>query len=139
MPKIDTICVGKEEMETVWYVYAIQHDVTKRVYVGCAHNIHFRYLSHLRELKGHRHKSQRMQEDFDKYGACYTITKLDEAKDGWERINGRPYAYRTLKELGWMMRLNSVEEGYNSQDRTAKRTISAHFVNFEDYIGEVQV
>jgi hypothetical protein len=34
---------------------------------------------------------------------------------------------------------HSVEEGYNSQDRTAKRTISAHFVNFEDYIGEVQV
>lgn len=126
-------------METVWYVYAIQHNVTKRVYVGCAHSIKYRYLKHLWALRSHRHKSKEMQEDFDKYGSDFTVTKLDEAKDGWVRINKRPYSYRTLKELGWMMRLNSIETGYNHQDRVARRTITAHNVNFEDFIAEVQL
>ena len=124
----------------MWNIYAIQHNVTKRVYVGCAHNIHYRYMAHLYALRKRRHNSQRMQEDFDKYGSDFTVTKLDQANEGWTRIGDRPYSYHTLKEIGWMIRLNSVETGYNYQDRTAKRIISAHFVNFEDYIeGEARL
>ena len=134
MPKNDTYCVGKEKMAAIKYVYAIQHNVTKRVYVGCTQNIECRYLAHLIALRGHRHKSKRMQEDFDKYGSDFTVIKLDEVKEDVVRINKRWYSAHTLKEIAWMMKFNSVETGYNNQDRVAKRTIAAHLVNFEDFI-----
>ena len=54
-------------------VYAIQHNITKRIYVGSSNDIESRYWSHMSALSNHRHNVEDMQSDFDKYGENYSL------------------------------------------------------------------
>ena len=47
------------------YVYAIRHNKTGRIYVGCSQHIQSRFRNHMNQLKNKKHKSKEMQKDFD--------------------------------------------------------------------------
>lgn len=94
-------------------IYALQHDVTKRIYVGRSKNVPHRIKTHLCHLKMHNHKVEDMQKDFDEYGDHFSvyILETDVEYDEWQ------------KEYNWMMKLNSFnrETGYNYKDQCFSR------------------
>lgn len=119
----------------MWNIYAIQHNVTQRVYVGCTErDIKFRFQDHIKELKGRRHKSGVMQADFDEYGADFSIFLLEQGENRTIWIGKKFYTLAGLKEKGWMKKLDSVNSGYNTQDLLAKRMIRSNQVNLEEYV-----
>lgn len=89
-------------------VYAIQHNITKRIYVGSSKDIEKRYWGHMSALRNHKHNVEDMQSDFDEYGEDYSLFVLDEIKEFSERT----------KEYEWMGRLKSNIRGigYNYKD-----------------------
>ena len=89
-------------------VYVIQHNVTKRCYVGSSFNVEHRYRNHLYQLRLHKHINEDMQKDFDTYGEDYTFKVVDRIDEFEERS----------KEYKWMMKLNSGDRknGYNYND-----------------------
>lgn len=46
-------------------VYAIQHNMTKRIYVGSSANVENRYWNHMNNLRNHKHNIEDMQSDYD--------------------------------------------------------------------------
>ena len=119
----------------MFYIYAMQHNVTNRLYVGCTkRNIKFRFQDHIKELKGRRHRSGVMQADFDEYGADFSIFLLEKGKNRAIWIGKKFYTLAGLKEKGWMKKLDSVNSGYNTQDLLAKRMIRSNQVNLEEYV-----
>ncbi len=50
-------------------VYAIEHNVSGRKYVGSSKDIATRFRDHLRDLKKNKHHSDRLQNAWNKYGA----------------------------------------------------------------------
>lgn len=94
-------------------IYAIQHKVTGRIYVGSSQNLDERIGAHISALKNGNHPVELMQEDADKYGLDYEfflLDKYDNCRD-------------SKKEYEWMLKLNTgdPECGYNYKD--------AHFRN----------
>lgn len=89
-------------------IYAIQHTVTGRIYVGSTDSIQSRYKSHLSLLKSGRHKNKEMQYDFDTYGNHYSVFVLDEIKSIED----------SGLETEWMDRLKTYDTriGYNHDD-----------------------
>lgn len=89
-------------------VYAIQHNITKRIYVGSPNDIESRYWGHMSALRNHKHNVEDMQSDFNEYGEDYSLFILDEIKEFSER----------RKEYEWMGKLKSNIRGigYNYKD-----------------------
>lgn len=87
-------------------VYAIQHSVTKRVYVGVTCNAEFRIKQHLHKLLRGKHSNKEMQRDFDKYGFRYSFYII-------ERHVENDVAFE--RERYWMNVLgsNRKDTGYN--------------------------
>ena len=96
-------------MEYPKVVYAMQHRVTKKIYIGLTNNLKDRYKSHLSLLKHNKHSAKLMQEEYNKYGGEYDVFILDEVSCFNERH----------KEFEWMQYYKSKDNryGYNSQDR----------------------
>lgn len=90
-------------------VYAIQHNVTGRIYIGSSSDIVRRYNTHMCKLRKGNHSNKLMQYDFSKYGDDYSLFKIDTIENGLER----------LKEFEWMIKLNTKDDGfgYNGCDR----------------------
>lgn len=97
------------------YVYAIQHNTTKRIYVGMTIDMQSRIKAHLACLRGNKHTNKLMQKDFNEHGEDYSFYKLDTVNEFSERY----------KESDWMDELNSRVRsgGYNYRDKkgTAER------------------
>ena len=93
-------------------VYAIQHKVTRRIYIGSSECPSKRYMSHIYNLRKGKHPVEDMQDDFDKYGEAYAFYILDEMKGLCDR----------KKEYEWMKRYNTFVRGvgYNYKDREEK-------------------
>ncbi len=89
-------------------VYAIQHNETKRIYVGSSSEVDKRYMNHIIRLRNGKHSVEDMQKDFDEYGENYSFFVLDEMETPAERV----------KEFLWMKKLNSTTRGigYNYKD-----------------------
>lgn len=89
-------------------VYAIQHNVTKRIYIGSSKDAQKRYLNHMYRLRQGKHHIEDMQKDFDEYGENYSLFILDDIQEFAERG----------KEYEWMHRLNTFTRGigYNYKD-----------------------
>ena len=87
-------------------VYAIQHSVTKRVYVGVTCNAEFRIKQHLHSLLRGQHPNKEMQHDFDNHGIHYSFYII-------EREIENDVAFE--REHYWMNVLgsNRKETGYN--------------------------
>ena len=89
-------------------IYAIQHNKTKRVYVGSSANVEKRYWQHIHSLRRNEHKVEDMQDDFNEYGEDFSLFLLEEIVSYSERS----------KEYEWMTKLKSHirGKGYNYKD-----------------------
>ena len=92
-------------------VYAIQHNVTKKYYIGSSSNVRTRFQHHLACLRRGTHPVEDMQQDFDIYGDDLTLYELEEITNFGER----------KKEYEWMAKYKSNirGEGYNYKDHIA--------------------
>lgn len=107
-------------------IYALQHNKTKKIYIGQTQNMYKRYALHLYELRSHKHRSKELQDDFDKYGEDFSIFILEEIENLKERINyeGCDCQRGRIAEVKWMKKYNTLENGYNIQDKISKRIIN---------------
>ena len=93
-------------------VYAIQHNVTGKIYVGSSAKPEHRYKTHIYSLRSGKHNIREMQEDFINYGEDYSFYILETI----ERFEDRG------KEYEWMKKLGSCDKnkGYNYKDAGVK-------------------
>lgn len=93
-------------------VYALQHNVTKKMYIGSSADPENRYCGHIGQLRKHKHPVEDLQDDYDKYGEDFSLFILDD-------IN---VISESHKETDWMKKYNTLErgKGYNYKDRHAK-------------------
>ena len=87
-------------------VYALQHNKTKRIYVGCTERVG-RIDRHLSSLKSGKHKVELMQRDCDENGLDFTAYTLEIVDGvGWDA------------EKKWMQYFCTGDEryGYNYKD-----------------------
>lgn len=86
-------------------IYAIQHNVTKRIYVGSCNRADTRIKKHIHDLLRGCYTNKELQNDFDKYGMEFSFYYLDEvdAKDQFK------------EERNWQnaLRSNDAKTGYN--------------------------
>lgn len=103
-------------------VYAIQHNTTKKMYIGSSHDVEKRYKSHIWALRGGKHTVPDMQADFDEHGEDYSVFILDEITC---------YSEKGL-EYEWMRKYQTVDRryGYNYKD---KERVISHAINFVPY------
>lgn len=90
-------------------VYAIQHKVTKKIYIGSTNNLESRFKTHISMLKNNKHNSPLMQREYNKFGGIYDVFILD-----------RIHCYNEKhKEYEWMRYYKTQDDkyGYNSQDK----------------------
>lgn len=66
-------------------VYAIQHNITKKIYIGSSSNVTDRYWNHIYRLRKGKHQNIDMQRDFDEYGENYSLFILDTISNYSER------------------------------------------------------
>lgn len=94
-------------------VYAIQHNATKKIYIGSSHDLNTRYWSHIYHLRKGNHIVEDMQKDFEEYGEDYSLFILDEIKNIQE----------SEKEYEWMIRYSSHirRKGYNYKDNATSK------------------
>ena len=98
-------------MDRPRYVYAIQHNVSKRIYIGSSREVQTRYRNHMYMLRAGKHRVPDMQRDFDEYGEDYSLFILEELTSHRDRG----------KEYEWMLKYQSHirGKGYNYMDRAA--------------------
>lgn len=90
-------------------VYAIQHNVTGRIYIGSTSvNVNERYRQHMGLLRSGKHSNKEMQRDFYEFGEDYTLFVIDKIAD---------YEHRSLEQV-WMEKLKTYDNriGYNGND-----------------------
>lgn len=58
------------------YIYAIRHNSTHKIYIGCSSTSN-RIKTHLRQLKNGSHPNKLMQADCDKNGFKFTVYLLE--------------------------------------------------------------
>lgn len=112
-------------------VYAIRHNVTKRVYIGSSSDVRNRLKNHVYSLRAGKHPVGRMQEDFDKYGEDYSFYIIDA-------IPTRREAWR---EYYWMARFGSYdkEKGYNYKDKGIRHKDLSRFKRIDLYSNDGEV
>lgn len=112
-------------------VYAIQHNVTKKIYIGSSKNVDDRYLNHIYRLRAGKHHIEDMQKDFDEYGEDYSLFILDEITTYSERI----------KEYEWMRRYNTFERGvgYNYMDNGKEMVCARNTPPYKEGFPEIPV
>lgn len=106
-------------------IYALQHNVTKKIYIGKTENLYQRYMFHLEDLKQKKHPSKDLQEDFDKYGEDFSLYILEEIEDPRERIlfYGKSVTKDRMAEVKWMQFYDTLTSGYNRQDKASIRMV----------------
>lgn len=114
------------DKKDVSFIYALQHNVTKKIYIGKTKSLYKRYMFHLTELKQKKHRSKGLQEAFDQYGADFSVYILEEVEDPRERIDyyGSLVAKERVAEVKWMDIYDTLENGYNEQDSASKKLLN---------------
>lgn len=94
------------------FVYAVRHNVTKRIYIGSTTRVPHRIKEHINLLRSGKHKNERMQLDYNQHGEDYSFYELDVI----------PTAHYKDREYFWMLFFDTYdpEKGYNDKDWTAK-------------------
>lgn len=112
-----------------YFIYALQYNPTKKMYIGSTVNLVSRYKDHLTRLKNGRHYSKEFQKDFDDNGKKedFSVYVLEEIEQGGET---EQHGYKKLTkhriaEYKWMKTYKTVYDGYNIQDVTARKSIES--------------
>ena len=90
-------------------VYALRHNITGRVYVGCSRNVERRINEHLKLLEFGKHTVDLMQDDYDKYGKNYSYFILFEAYASYD-------AFMMEKNFMSLLDTRNPQKGYNYKD-----------------------
>ena len=93
-------------------IYAIQHNKTKRIYIGSSSDVPNRYWSHIYKLRNGKHGVEDMQKDFDEHGEDFSLFILDEINTHDERIK----EYECMNKY----QSNIRGKGYNYKDHAKK-------------------
>lgn len=111
-------------------IYAIQHNATKRIYIGSSGDVDGRYRSHIYALRKGKHPVEDMQDDFNRYGEDYSVFLLGEIHSRADK--------RT--EYEWMVRYRSHIRGYgyNYKDRAAVRRYIPDKTPYKDGLPQVK-
>ena len=59
-------------------IYAMQHNVTKKIYVGSCNHADTRIKKHMHDLLRGSHTNKSLQKDFDKYGMEFYFYELEK-------------------------------------------------------------
>ena len=100
------------------FVYAIRHEATGRVYVGCTRNVERRVREHMKQLAAHKHTVPMMQADFDQYGGEYSYYVLFGAYAAYD-------AFLMERHFMTLLDTRNPEKGYNSNDNSHGFDLSA--------------
>ena len=94
------------------FVYAIRHNVTKRIYIGSTARVPHRLKEHINQLRRGSHKNKEMQSDYNEHGEDYSFYELDVI----------PTTHYKDREYFWMLFFDTYnpKKGYNDKDWTAK-------------------
>lgn len=95
-------------MELPRKIYAIKHNVTKRIYVGSTKDPKHRFANHLSMLRNGKHPVEDMQKDFDEYGDNFTFIILETITE----FQNRDKEYEVMEFLESHIR----GKGYNYKD-----------------------
>lgn len=103
-------------------VYAIKHNVTKRIYIGSSRYPKRRFSQHLSMLRNGKHIVEDMQKDFDEYGEDFeffilcTISDYQDRNKEYEfmaffetHIRGKGYNYKDHVNFGKLKEKQRVE------------------------------
>lgn len=109
-------------------VYAIQHNVTKKLYIGSSKDVRTRYLGHLSQLRNGNHPVEDLQNDYDEYGEDFSLFILATINDSSER----------RLEYEWMRRYNSNVRGigYNYREHAKVVNLDVDPVPYKEGLPE---
>jgi len=93
-------------------IYAIRNKINGKVYIGQSRNIQKRFKQHLDALERGRHHSKKLQKDFDELGPD---------KFALEFLELCSSEHLDQKETEWIMKFDSIKNGYNVQDPQTRR------------------
>ena len=114
------------EENEIFYVYALQHNITKKIYIGSTDRLQRRYKNHLYALRKGKHSSKELQKDFEKYGEDFSVYILEEvtnAKSSVMEYGERSISLIHKREYYWMKKYRTIYNGYNTQDKKAIKYI----------------
>lgn len=111
-------------------IYAIQHNVTKRIYVGTSMDVEKRIITHISHLRRNKHVNPEFQKDYDLFGEDYSYFLLE---------TGISYSRCFDREYEWMCMLNSnkKETGYNLGKKDKPMKLE-EFSEIDIHIGEMK-
>lgn len=116
---IEVATIRSHEQERIlfvnWQAYAIQHNVTKRIYIGSSDRILWRIREHLTELRKQKHPVALMQEDYDRYGEDYSFYRL--TCDTW-------WCNPVEKKMQYMFRTGDPNYGYNYKENMFRESLN---------------
>ncbi len=89
------------------YVYKIENEITKKVYIGSTVNFNRRKSEHFKELRKGTHYSKKMQADYDEYGEkSLVMSVIEECEDN----------VRLDREQYYIDLYNAANKGYNTSE-----------------------
>ena len=92
-------------------IYALKHNPTGKIYVGCSCNVERRIYEHIVQLASGKHTNKLMQEDFNKYGNDYSYYILFKAYANYD-------AFLMEKHFMSLLKTRNPEHGYNCNDNS---------------------
>lgn len=111
-------------------IYAIQHNKTKKIYVGCSTNFERRIKEHLSHLSSGSHENSTLQLDYNEYGNDFSFFILEENVEHYKCF---------CREHEWMCMLKSNEHdtGYNLLKKEAPITLDC-FEKLNINLGKIE-
>ena len=83
-------------------IYSITNKINNKKYIGVTKDLDTRKRKHFWELKNNRHSNEKLQRDYNVFGAsAFEVEILEELK------------YATKKEGFYIRKYNSCDDGYN--------------------------
>lgn len=92
-------------------IYALKHNPTGKIYIGCSRNVERRIHQHLVQLKSGNHPVELMQADFNTYGNDFSYYVLFEAFAAYD-------AFLMEKHFMSLLETRNPSKGYNYKDNS---------------------
>ena len=111
--------------------YAIQHNITKRIYIGSSDSIKYRIQTHLSALRHGKHPIELMQKDFNDYGEDYSFYLLKA--DTW-------WSNPVEKKMQYMFQTGDPQHGYNYKENLYRDSFNGFKeLTYDDIYGNGQI
>ena len=93
-------------------MYALKHNQTGKIYIGCSRDVERRIREHLTALRSHYHPVDKLQQDYDLYGSNFSYYVLCEAYNGID-------AFFIEKQFMSLLHTRDDAYGYNTEDSSS--------------------